>query len=149
MKNIGKIFTVACLAFSLAFTAFSINLWATNISALKNTSSKVTSSESLSKKATLVLQEEYEGGICTENNQWTRYWYDLKTLSEYDYIQILIVCSSTLFLLDDATNIYQFSPSNRYFKIAFQSATNSLDFNDYGIDIKLSNGKAINALKLV
>jgi len=42
---------------------FGVCLGATNVNALENTPSKVTSTNNISKRASLVLQEEYEGGI--------------------------------------------------------------------------------------
>lgn len=125
---------VACLAFVLTFATFGVSLEATSASALANTLPKVTTTESLSKKAALVLQEEYESEVHSERNQWIQYGYDLTTLSVYDYIQISLVSSSTVVLFDDATNTYPYSTLNRYLEIAFQAAENSLDFNDYSIE---------------
>lgn len=77
--------------FCTYFAAFGVSLGATSANALANTLPKVTTTESLSKKEALVLQEEYDGGVHFERNQWIQYGYDLTTLSEYDYIQISLV----------------------------------------------------------
>ena len=136
MKKIKKIMMAACLVLALTLALFGISLSVTSASAsaLANNLPKVTTTDSISKKASLVLKEEYDGGVHSERNQWIQYGYDLTTLSEYDYIQISLVSSSTVVLFDDATNTYQYSTSNRYIEIVFQAAENSLDFNDFSIE---------------
>ncbi len=132
MKKIKKIMMATCLVLALTLVLLGISLSVTSASAsaLANNLPKVTTTDSLSKRAALVLQDEYDGGVHSECNQWIQYGYDLTTFSEYDYIIISLVSSSTVVLFDDATNTYQYSTSNRHIEMVFKAAENSLDFDD-------------------
>jgi hypothetical protein len=134
MKNIRKFLNAACLALALMLAIVGTSLGTTSASALVNSPPKVMSTESLSKKAALVLREEYTGGVHSEHNQWIQYGYDLTTLGEYDYIHISFESSLTVVLFDNTSITYQYDTVNRYLEVGFQAAADTLDFNDFSIE---------------